>query len=169
MPSPLWLVLPASRGRFFIGVLAVCAGLIAVVLGLVDFRRSYPSRQRLAAENSARAAEIRARYSVTISGDVVTSRGGDGFEQSVRWSEVDEILSGYETIRSERLLGWILRSANGECFVPDDAHGSKALGDAIYSLPTYFEQASVRTPRATSLWRRADPYPKQPANDSDDL
>jgi hypothetical protein len=150
------------------GVLAVCAGLIAIVLGFVEFRRSHRSRHRLAAENAARAARIRARYSVTIGGDVVTSRGGDGFEQSVRWSEVDEILSGYEMIQNEKLLGWILRSPNGECFVPDHANGSKALRDAIYSLPGYFEQASVRISRATSLWRTVDPYPKRPVDDTDD-
>lgn len=137
-----------GRSLFMMGV----AG-IAVVLAAVELARL---RRPTASENAARAAQIRARYSVTVGEDIVASSADGGFARSVKWSAVDEVLLAYETVQNERLGGWLLKSPHGECFVPDHSNGIKALERAIRSLPGYFEQAVVRTSRGRSHWRRTD-------------
>ena len=65
-------------------------------------------------------------------------------------------------------------TATGEYLVPDGGRYARQLEQQfIYALPGYHEQAVVTVPapagydRATSMWRKDDPYPKRELSEVD--
>jgi hypothetical protein len=115
---------------------------------------------RASKRNKARSLRIRQTYSVRISEGVIQTMLRENPLQCVRWSEVEEVGTTYRRMEHEMLVGWVLKSPGGDCFVPFDADGEAALEKLISTLPHYRFQGSIvreashTERRFVSLWRR---------------
>lgn len=150
--------------RTTLTVLAAALGALVVVFDLARWRHR---------DAGAWQRQIDREFRLRIAGTTISVLRNEAVQVEFEWRDVVEIqsLSRRGTFPP---LFWKVVTATGEYFVPDGGRYARQLEQQfIYALPGYHEQAVVTVPapagydRATSMWRKDDPYPKRELSEVD--